>query len=49
MSVDHMTLLDSLLVTVLGMGVVFSVLLILNLMIKGLSVLVRATEKKQSD
>ena len=38
----HLSVGDSLLVTVLGMTVVFAVLVILNLMIKGLSMLVVA-------
>ena len=46
MSVDHMSLVDSLLVSVLGMGIVFAVLIILNGMIKGLSVLVGIMKKE---
>ncbi|MDR0468776.1 MAG: OadG family protein [Peptococcaceae bacterium] len=45
MGVMHMSIADSLLVTALGMGVVFFVLIILNLMIKGLSILAAYVDK----
>ena len=43
-----MNLGDSLLVSVLGMAVVFVVLIILNFMIKGISVLSNNFEKRKS-
>jgi Na+-transporting methylmalonyl-CoA/oxaloacetate decarboxylase gamma subunit len=42
----HMTVAESLLVTILGIGVVFIVLIILNVMIKGLSVLAISVDKR---
>jgi len=43
-----MNLGDSLLVSVLGMAVVFVVLVILNVLIKGISVLSSNVEKRRS-
>ena len=46
---NQLGLLDSLLVSVLGMAVVFLVLVILNYMIKGLSIMSRTKNKKSAD
>ena len=44
-----MSIVDSLLVGVLGMSIVFVVLIILNVMIKILSTVVNATKKKAAE